>query len=409
LVNITNKETKNLLKKQNVVGVGEGTKYSRGVDTGEACIIVLVREKKSLSVMHSGDRIPKTLGIRKKVKTDVVEIGDIEPLVQSEHQQEHCPLVGGISCAPKGFGFSGTIGLPLVYQDNQPMMLSNVHVIAPHWQNDNLTEEEIQEKGIYVGTPILHPSTQDRPWSPNDVGNLHDWVPISTEEDNLFDAAIANVTIDAIPELLGLGTYSKIAEPKNGMKVRKSGRTSDVTESVITVSNLTIGVTYPGLGVATFTEQLGFSPALVSPGDSGSVVINEDGDVVALAFAGGEKFSVATPIQPIFEHYDLKMEKSEEVTVVEEIVEESQPVEEVIEVVEEEIEEIIEMPEDEIQPEEVIEPEPVEETQPEEPEEPEEMEKELEQLEQTRNIVVEAFKIVKLIIQAIGRLFPSKK
>ena len=311
MIHITKKDRKELHAKKNVIGVGEGTKHCNGIDTGEKCAVVFVGKKKPLSAIHSGDRIPKTVGGKfRKIKTDVIECGEIKPLsVKNPHQEKHRPLVGGVSCAPKGFGLSGTIGLPLIYQKNEPMFLSNVHVIAPHWDNKRLSDDEIEEYGIHIGTKILQPSTMDMKGNKDTIGILWDWKDLKIDEDNFFDAAIGKLDTKAIPELLGLGKYTKTGEPKNGMVVRKSGRTSKVTESKVTVTNFTVRILYNGLGEANFIEQIGMMPALMSPGDSGSVIVDQHNTVIALAFAGSDLFSVATPINKIFKYFDLRMTK----------------------------------------------------------------------------------------------------
>jgi len=361
------KEDRELLhNKRNVIGVGVGTKESHGVDTGEECVVVLVQAKSDIMALHVEDRVPKTVGTFRKKKTDVIEVGNIVPMVGEANREQYDPLVGGVSVAPKGFGFSGTVGLPLIYQDGQAVMLSNVHVFSPEWENRHLTPEEIETHGIHVGTPIMHPSTMEQRGNKHSVGTLLDWQSLHTDKDNLFDAAIATVDVEAEQKILGLGEYSKLGTPKVGMEVTKSGRTSGVTESIIKITDLTVQVNYPGLGAAMFVKQLGFVPGFVSPGDSGSAVVDKaTGNVVALVFAGSPTLSIATPMERVFKHFGLTIKAPEK----------------------KQEEQIMEEPK----------------------EQKPEMEKELKQLNQLQKIVEAAFTITRMIIETIGKLFPKKK
>ena len=57
--------------KKNVIGITHGTKITNGVDTGEDCIVVEVKEKVDLSDLTSNDEIPSILSDG-KTKTDVI-------------------------------------------------------------------------------------------------------------------------------------------------------------------------------------------------------------------------------------------------------------------------------------------------------------------------------------------------
>ena len=70
--NALNKAREELIQLPGVLGVGYGIKEKDGKSTGEAAIVVFVKEKKSLPALDPKERIPETfLG----VKTDVVELG----------------------------------------------------------------------------------------------------------------------------------------------------------------------------------------------------------------------------------------------------------------------------------------------------------------------------------------------
>jgi hypothetical protein len=82
-----------------VVGHGLGHRVKGGVETDEPCVVVFVREKRSLSDLKRGERIPKTLPHgQRRIATDVVRLG---PLV---------PHAGPASVGVIGAGDPGTIG-----------------------------------------------------------------------------------------------------------------------------------------------------------------------------------------------------------------------------------------------------------------------------------------------------------
>ena len=101
----------------------------------------------------------------------------------------------------------------------------------------------------------------------------------------LVDCAIAMPVNDAdvSNEILQIGVPNKIAEAVEGMNVRKSGRTTGVTTGTIADAHMTVNI-----GAFTWTNQIrvtGTDP-MVGGGDSGSVVVDVNNNLVGLLFAG---------------------------------------------------------------------------------------------------------------------------
>jgi hypothetical protein len=63
-----------LLKKENVVGVGIGLRQKEGQLTGEVALIVMVQKKVSNSQLNPKDRIPAEIN---NVPIDVLEVGHL--------------------------------------------------------------------------------------------------------------------------------------------------------------------------------------------------------------------------------------------------------------------------------------------------------------------------------------------
>jgi len=206
------------------------------------------------------------------------------------------PLIGGTSVsalAGEIYIYAGTLGM--VTYDNK--ILSNAHVIAMD-PDDNAFLE--------LGTAIIQPGTLDGGTSANQVGALESYIPIVFYNNpnrpnptlNYADAAIA--TLD--PEVEGLsgwqfgdetGNYqvsgtTTVAEEDT---VRKSGRTTGVTEGTVYSPNAAGWVQYDDGMWAYFYDQIAIPQPFSGSGDSGSVV-DKGGEFVGLVFAGNPTYSI---------------------------------------------------------------------------------------------------------------------
>jgi hypothetical protein len=207
------------------------------------------------------------------------------------------PLVGGISVsalAGTEWIYAGTLGM-VTYDDK---ILSNAHVIAMNPDNNAWLPTD--------GTQlIVQPGTLDGGTSANQVGEMEDYIPIVFYSNpyipnptyNYADAAVA--TLDPGAEGLSgwqfgeTGDYqvsgtTAVAEEDT---VRKSGRTTGVTEGIVTYTNAAGWVQYDDHLWAYFYDQIVVSQPFSGSGDSGSVV-DKDGSFVGLVFAGGDTQSI---------------------------------------------------------------------------------------------------------------------
>lgn len=330
------KESEGLLRKQNVVGMGIGRKYSEhtGERRDEPCLTVLVTQKMHTDDLTEGDRIPEAVG---RYKTDVLTVGhlfagggteqihvrgktngkraapatpqfkallpslDIPPVVLD---MEPAPPVGvevltrRIRPAQGGFSVAhprvtaGTIATGVVDAGALPgvparyFLLSNNHVLA----NSNAAN---------LGDPILQPGPADGGTFPADViGRLARFVPIRFDgTDNLVDAAIAEVAFEDINrEIYWIGYPAKsITTVQVGQTVQKTGRTTNYTQGQVQVINATVNINYGGGRVARFVRQI-VTTAMSAGGDSGSLVLNVDDQPVGLLFAGSNVSTILNPI-----------------------------------------------------------------------------------------------------------------
>lgn len=157
---------------------------------------------------------------------------------------------------------------------------------------------------LATGTTIIQPGTLDGGTSANQVGALESYIPIVFYNNpyrpnptyNYADAAIGAID----PEVEGLsgwqfgetGDYqvSGTTTVAPGDTVRKSGRTTGVTEGTVNVTNAAGWVQY-GNKYAYFYDQIVVNQPFSDQGDSGSAV-DRDGSFVGLVFAAGETISI---------------------------------------------------------------------------------------------------------------------
>jgi hypothetical protein len=146
---------------------------------------------------------------------------------------------------------------------------------------------------------------------------------------NLIDAAIATPinpgdvvrNIKDVGDLIPSETRD-ITVDDLGEFIRKSGRTTEHTTGYIDAVNVTTTVKY-GLGEkATFVDQIVIEQVLAEEdisagGDSGSAVLDRDGRLIGLLFAGSDRdeasgqpaTAIVNPIKHVFNLLDLEVIK----------------------------------------------------------------------------------------------------
>lgn len=322
LKNVRQKTQKKLFKKANVVGIGVGFKEIESKKSDELALKVLVREKKPLSALSKKDIIPKDFD---GIKTDVNSVGHV--VAFKTPQDRWRPAPPGVSIGHYAIT-AGTFGA--VVRDaatNEQLILSNNHVLA----NSNNAKE---------GDTILQPGSADGGRAPQDrIADLHRFVkiqykgggggdngsscplaqffssflnmfaslfgsdtrvvPVQAAATNLVDAALAKpVSNDVLDEkTLNIGKVQGSVEAEIGMLVKKSGRTTGLTHGEITVLDTSVEVNY-GSQTALFEHQI-LTGDMSDPGDSGSLIVDNQNRAVGLLFAGSDTVTVINPIDAV--------------------------------------------------------------------------------------------------------------
>lgn len=269
---------------KNVVGVFKGHKWVKGEAKAEACIQVHVVEKVSHENLERSDMIPNTIG---GVKTDVIEVGEV---TFSQNVARVRPLQSGysIGATHNAVNSTGTLGaftLEEIEGQAHYCVLSNNHVLA-HFNN------------FPIGTEVMQPGPHDGGGAPDICGQLSAFIPLSTNQDNLVDAALASIEEGLIPADRGyVANVVSSGDIKAGMEVEKKGRSTDVTAGVV----LSIGTINVPDGTNTYkmVDQI-FSSYSQAGGDSGSLVVRvSDRHAVGLHFAGSATVSYANKIENV--------------------------------------------------------------------------------------------------------------
>ena len=205
----------------------------------------------------------------------------------------------GSSCAPAGENYSGTFGA-LVESHGRLMALSNNHVFAAC-------------NHIEVGQPVLSPSAIDASpnlIAPREICRHHEIIELRTGTPSLVPLVQADAAIAVVPDKdvvsswqgddrNGYDTPSLAIVPKSGLRVKKFGRTTGLTlgsiEAVIPVPMalqyktryFSSTVWFTDIWTVRADEDAG---TFALPGDSGSLVVTEDGNnAVGLLFAAHKK------------------------------------------------------------------------------------------------------------------------
>jgi hypothetical protein len=216
----------------------------------------------------------------------VVLIG--QPSIHEVSQRDRVrPLIGSVSAGYK-LDVTGTMsGIVYDKYTNSPLLMSNNHVFS-----NRSTESEPRASR---GDPIYQPGGADATGMTNVVATLERYVPWKeNSENNLADVALATPTVDYIDGILCNGNVIETngaAPVTRGERVYKVGRTTGLTEGVIKDIDFTIDVLFDEKEDGSplyvrFTDQL-LIDMKSQRGDSGSLILNYNNQVVGLLFAGG--------------------------------------------------------------------------------------------------------------------------
>lgn len=310
-----------ILTLPHVIGVGIGYRITARQTTAELSIMILVRKKLPPAGLEAKAIAPQEI---QGVRTDVLEVGDIRPLLVRTDPWRPAP--GGVSLGHYKIS-AGTFGC-VVYdaETGARLILSNNHVLANI--NDAVQGDPILQPGPVDGGQVeqhtiarlerfcsidfgSEPASCDFASSftsiinllAGKIGSAHKVEAYQEHPSaiNLVDAAVARPVDDAdvSDEILEIGRVDGLAGAELGMSVRKSGRTTALTSGEITVLDATVNVSYGSGLSATFEDQI-VTTAMSQGGDSGSLLVaGSSNHAVGLLFAGSDISTIHNPIHHV--------------------------------------------------------------------------------------------------------------
>lgn len=296
----------------NAVGTGAGYKISDGRPTNDQAVIVFVERKISKRKMMSKFAAPMPTDID-GIPVDVIEVGKLRKHDINNNsnplRDKVRPLKPGYSCGHIKVT-CGTLGGFFTDKDGDKVILSNCHVLA-------------NEGNAAVNDLIYQPGCLDargdrsfKGWTnPRDlpyIAQLKAFSDIVPGAINYHDSAIAKLPREVIEQDLIDLKYPILNRPIKGfaeatvnMSVHKCGRTTGYTTGRVIAVNAEFGIQYDK-GNIKFGKCIVSTP-LSQGGDSGSLILDYDMNVVGLLFGGSPKVTVANPIGLVRDQYGLSI------------------------------------------------------------------------------------------------------
>ncbi|MFJ3303406.1 hypothetical protein ACIPSA_09820 [Streptomyces sp. NPDC086549] len=303
LVAIKQQVEQHYIDQPGVTGIDVGYKEVGGELTDQIAVRVHVARK--TDDIPADQRVPEEIH---GAVTDVVErVYELHvtslPVALLPDAKHYSPLRGGVSMGPsRDIGdsiFAGTLGAVVIDNETQARAaLTNFHVAA------------VDATG-QAGDRMVQPSRIEHGKVPQDefgatlrlvLSDHVDGAVVAIDEDRQTSCDIAEI-----------GGVHGTKTADLGMTVRKRGRTTGLTLGSVDGISATVQVPYEGLGVRTLRDQVSITAA-TSPdavfsdhGDSGSVIVDDDGFVVALLFAGAGANTVGNPIASVLQELNVSM------------------------------------------------------------------------------------------------------
>lgn len=295
-----------LLAIPGVIGVAAGLKERGGTVTPQHAIRVYVREKKPEDALAPAERIPREIG---GVPTDVNVVPDFG---FNTDNTQYRPILGGIQITNRiidsnptmtGTQMSrGTLGcIATLTSDNSPVVLSNWHVLMANFAR---TGDRVYQPAPTSLPPV---SLADLPLKPRPDDDTHAIGRIARHAiSSKVDGAVARIDVSSCCRCCGIDYKNEIhglsvgGQPASnlirgqrpavgGMTVYKVGMmTGRTVGTVVTPAMPSFGITAGGT-TYNFTGQIEISSndatrPFSQHGDSGSVIIDNDGFIVGLLF-----------------------------------------------------------------------------------------------------------------------------
>ena len=291
-----------------------------GYSVEDKILVVFVEKKLDEEELRKDELIPKVFC---GLQTDVVEMDIPEPI----HRSKHSPLVGGISIGPQSRRIAGTLGLVVKGRSKINMIGDNKYIFPDEfYQRHNYFINEFldkEEKEIRFGLTNEHVADEGKVVQPSridarSVREIGTVVSIGDIDEQLLDFSVIrlNEDEDILESVHGLewsGKY-RVGRPSRGERLYKSGRTTSVTNSRVTSNRISTVVNFNrGRILMKDLVAVNNQDDFTRPGDSGSSILDEDGNLVGFGFASNSIWSFYIPMDSILTKYQYIFKDYEEV------------------------------------------------------------------------------------------------
>lgn len=272
-----------LLEKQYIVGAA--------FDDETETVRVFVSKKCPRDDLDDTDIVPATYG---GYPTDVTDcqLGETDgfELYSSDNRRgRYRPLESGVSeCHEDGTAGTGAVLARVTDPD----------VASAVWADDVAVGDLVRLSNyhVYVGSggelgdAIYQPSPHDDANPTTDhVGSLAGYVPV--EEDASVDVAARTTSVSDVADPI---LPTRVAEPESQLSVWKRGRTTETTAGTVIGTGVSTRVKYGEDNTVTMRGCI-IATDMSEPGDSGSPVFTNEGELLGLVFAGSPTHTIISP------------------------------------------------------------------------------------------------------------------
>lgn len=323
IVEVKNRIQFEYLKRNDINAIDIGYKYINDQSNDTLCIRFYVNEKfKDLSDKH---KIPKFID---GIPTDII-VGDFSKSSRIYDRNVrpdysiYDPMVGGMMIQTPQDGLNstgifnkGTAGMIVKRCDTDVLaLLTNYHVVD--------FNGGVSNRGVVHQPSMAKPDFGHYDEDRNKVGEIGKFTIDLFNNEIFIDAAIVDVVSDnrtILNEIIGIGEVAGIrsvslASGDLNIHVAKYGSTTGLTSGFIDGFDIVTLMNYSGigrfhtLGCLKIRPDEQYNGMFASDGDSGSVVVDDDNNVIGLLFSADEVTGCALvcPISEVFQALDITL------------------------------------------------------------------------------------------------------
>ncbi len=204
------------------------------------------------------------------------------------------PLRPGISVGGVK-GTAGTIGCFVMDTDGEVYLLSVAAALgSPDYE---------------LGSRVVQPGPTDGGQAPDDVvGYFAKYLPLDDEVSvaNLAGLARLEEGIEFETVIPGIGPIRGVREPMPGLVVHMLGRTTGLITGQITRIDETFSMAIDKKQTLRFRDGIYCSP-ISEPGDSGALVVDDEGYAIGIEVGGSETVTILAPMQKVLDSLGVQL------------------------------------------------------------------------------------------------------